>query len=48
VPLHTDGWKHFKQSAGDLRTTFDTLGFGSRLRILEPGVATVIESFVRV
>ena len=43
VPVHTDGWKHFRQNANDLRATFDTLGFGKRLRILEPGVATVIE-----
>jgi len=43
VPVHTDGWAHFRQTAGDLRASFDTLGFGSRLRILEPGVATVIE-----
>jgi L-ascorbate metabolism protein UlaG (beta-lactamase superfamily) len=43
VPVHTDGWAHFRQNAGDLRATFDTLGFGSRLRILEPGVATIIE-----
>ena len=43
VPVHTDGWAHFRQNAGDLRASFDTLGFGSRLRILEPGVATVIE-----
>jgi len=44
VPVHTEGWKHFRQSANDLRATFDTLGFGSRLRILEPGVATLIET----
>jgi L-ascorbate metabolism protein UlaG (beta-lactamase superfamily) len=43
VPVHTDGWAHFRQSANDLRATFDTLGFGPRLRILQPGVATVIE-----
>jgi L-ascorbate metabolism protein UlaG (beta-lactamase superfamily) len=43
VPVHTDGWAHFRQNAGDLRATFDTLGFGPRLRILEPGVATAIE-----
>jgi L-ascorbate metabolism protein UlaG (beta-lactamase superfamily) len=43
VPLHTDGWAHFRQSAQDLRASFDTLGFGSRLKLLEPGVATVIE-----
>jgi L-ascorbate metabolism protein UlaG (beta-lactamase superfamily) len=44
VPVHTDGWAHFRQNAQDLRASFDTLGFGKRLRILEPGVATVIET----
>jgi L-ascorbate metabolism protein UlaG (beta-lactamase superfamily) len=44
VPVHTDGWAHFRQNAQDLRSSFDTLGFGKRLRILEPGVATVIEA----
>jgi L-ascorbate metabolism protein UlaG (beta-lactamase superfamily) len=43
VPLHTDGWAHFKQSAKDLRSSFDTLGFGPRLKLLEPGVRTEIE-----
>jgi L-ascorbate metabolism protein UlaG (beta-lactamase superfamily) len=43
VPLHTDGWAHFRQNGGDLRASFDTLGFGSRLKLLEPGVATSIE-----
>jgi L-ascorbate metabolism protein UlaG (beta-lactamase superfamily) len=42
VPVHTDGWAHFKQSAHDLRLTFDALGFGKRLRLLEPGVRTEI------
>ncbi|WP_213772287.1 MBL fold metallo-hydrolase [Bradyrhizobium sp. dw_78] len=42
VPLHTDGWAHFRQSASDLRATFDVLGFGPRLKLLEPGVATDI------
>jgi L-ascorbate metabolism protein UlaG (beta-lactamase superfamily) len=40
VPLHTDGWAHFKQNANDLRVSFDALGFGARLKLLEPGVAT--------
>jgi L-ascorbate metabolism protein UlaG (beta-lactamase superfamily) len=44
VPVHTDGWAHFRQNSRDLRATFDTLGFGARLKLLEPGVATVIES----
>jgi hypothetical protein len=43
VPLHTDGWAHFRQSAKDLRASFDALGVGSRLKLLEPGVAMVIE-----
>lgn len=44
VPVHTEGWKHFRQNSEDLRKTFDVLGFGPRLRLLEPGVPTVIES----
>jgi L-ascorbate metabolism protein UlaG (beta-lactamase superfamily) len=43
VPVHTDGWAHFRQNAQDLRATFDVLGCGKRLKLLEPGVATVIE-----
>jgi L-ascorbate metabolism protein UlaG (beta-lactamase superfamily) len=43
VPVHTDGWAHFRQNAKDLRATFDVLGFGKRLRLLEPGVATAID-----
>ena len=43
VPVHTDGWAHFRQSAQHLHACFETLGFGSRLKLLEPGLATVIE-----
>ncbi len=42
VPVHTDGWAHFKQNANDLRVSFDALGFGSRIKLLEPGVVTKI------
>jgi L-ascorbate metabolism protein UlaG (beta-lactamase superfamily) len=42
VPLHTDGWAHFRQNGQDLRASFDVLGFGARLKLLEPGVATII------
>jgi L-ascorbate metabolism protein UlaG (beta-lactamase superfamily) len=42
APLHTDGWAHFKQNAQDLRVSFDALGFGPRLTLLTPGVATSI------
>jgi hypothetical protein len=44
VPLHTEGWAHFRQNGEDLRKTFDALGFGPRLRLLEPGVPTVVEA----
>ena len=43
VPVHTEGWAHFTQSADDLARAFSTLGFGGRLRLLEPGVRTVLE-----
>jgi L-ascorbate metabolism protein UlaG (beta-lactamase superfamily) len=43
VPVHTDGWAHFRQNANDLRVSFDALGFGKRLKLLEPGVRTEIE-----
>lgn len=42
VPLHYDGWQHFKQNGDDLRRSFDALGFGGRLRMLEPGKPTGI------
>jgi L-ascorbate metabolism protein UlaG (beta-lactamase superfamily) len=42
VPVHTDGWAHFRQNAKDLRVTFDALGFGKRLKLLERGVRTAI------
>jgi len=44
VPLHTEGWTHFRQNGEDLRKSFDVLGFGPRLRLLEPGLPTVIEA----
>jgi L-ascorbate metabolism protein UlaG (beta-lactamase superfamily) len=44
VPVHTDGWAHFRQNAQDLRVSFDALGFGQRLKILQPGVTTAIEA----
>ena len=42
IPVHYEGWDHFKQSGDDLLKAFNTLGFGSRLQLLEPGVATII------
>jgi len=45
VPVHTEGWAHFKQSGDDLLKAFNALGFGSRLRLLQPGVATPVEPY---
>jgi L-ascorbate metabolism protein UlaG (beta-lactamase superfamily) len=44
VPVHHDGWAHFTQSGGDLERSFAALGLGSRLCLLEPGVATIIQT----
>lgn len=43
VPVHYDSWAHFKQTGDDLDVSFKALGFADRLRILTPGVATVID-----
>ena len=42
VPVHCDGWAHFTQDRNDIAQSFETLGIASRLRLLEPGVATAI------
>jgi len=42
VPVHCDGWAHFTQGREDLERSFKALGLASRLRVLEPGVATTI------
>lgn len=43
IPLHYEGWAHFSQSGDDLVQSFEALGIGARLRLLEPGVPTTIE-----
>jgi hypothetical protein len=43
VPLHAEGWAHFTQGREDLKVSFNALRVGSRLRLLEPGIATAIE-----
>ena len=48
VPLHCDGWAHLTQSADDLRRSFDALGFGKRLIVLQPGIPTAIPLRERV
>ena len=40
VPVHCEGWAHFKQTCADLHTSFKALGIDGRLRLLPPGVPT--------
>jgi hypothetical protein len=42
VPVHYDGWQHFKQGGDDLKRSFETLGFADRLMMLKPGEPTEI------
>jgi hypothetical protein len=44
VPVHCDGWAHFSQSRDDLEASFRALGLEARLRLLDPGVSTPIET----
>jgi L-ascorbate metabolism protein UlaG (beta-lactamase superfamily) len=37
VPVHTEGWEHFTQSAEDLETAFTALKIRDRLKIILPG-----------
>jgi L-ascorbate metabolism protein UlaG (beta-lactamase superfamily) len=41
VPLHTDSWAHFTESAGDLQLAFNALGHGERLRRIKHGIPAV-------
>lgn len=43
VPVHCDGWAHFKQSRDDVVRSFKALGIEQRLRLLEPGVSATVE-----
>src|SRR5579883_1141384 len=43
VPVHHEGWEHFSQSGDDLVRSFQALGIGPRLRLLEPGLPTRID-----
>lgn len=42
VPVHYEGWAHFKQNGEDLDKTFKALGFAAQLKLLKPGIATPI------
>jgi L-ascorbate metabolism protein UlaG (beta-lactamase superfamily) len=42
VPVHYEGWAHFRQSGDDLQRAFKALGFDKRLQMLTPGVLSTI------
>ncbi|HEY6026493.1 MAG TPA: MBL fold metallo-hydrolase, partial [Pseudolabrys sp.] len=44
VPVHCEGWAHFKQTCADLQVSFKALGIDGRLRLLPPGVPTEVAS----
>ena len=37
VPIHRDGWSHFREPESDLRAAFDAAGLAARTRFLERG-----------
>jgi hypothetical protein len=44
IPVHYEGWAHFSENADDLVQSFKALRVGERLRLLEHGVPTKIET----
>ena len=42
VPLHFEGWNHFKEGKEDLLEVLKNEGVGDRFKVLVPGVATKI------
>ena len=42
VPVHHEGWAHFRQSGDDLQRAFKALGFDKRLHMLTPGVPSMV------
>jgi L-ascorbate metabolism protein UlaG (beta-lactamase superfamily) len=42
VPVHFEGWKHFSEGRPAIEKTFADAGLASRIRWLEPGIATTL------
>lgn len=40
IPVHFEGWSHYTETGEMLQQSFNALGIGEQLRILEPGVKT--------
>jgi L-ascorbate metabolism protein UlaG (beta-lactamase superfamily) len=43
VPIHYEGWAHFRQDATGMQKAFEMLGLGKRFLKLEAGVKTKVE-----
>lgn len=43
IPIHNEGWVHFKESASDLSNSFNTLGVSARLITLGRGISLNVE-----
>jgi L-ascorbate metabolism protein UlaG (beta-lactamase superfamily) len=44
VPVHYEGWRHFRQGRGDIEEAFADARLGDRLIWLTPGEATAIDA----
>jgi L-ascorbate metabolism protein UlaG (beta-lactamase superfamily) len=44
IPIHYEGWKHFREGRSVIEKEFSAAGFGSKLRWLELGTPTTIET----
>ena len=42
VPIHVEGWKHFRQGRADAERVFAASALAERVRWLQPGVATAV------
>jgi L-ascorbate metabolism protein UlaG (beta-lactamase superfamily) len=44
IPLHYEGWKHYTQNEKDIKVSYQVLGIDKRLKILEAGIHTSLET----
>lgn len=42
IPLHYEGWSHYTEGQAELKLSFDALGIGGRLKVLEAGKAVTL------
>jgi hypothetical protein len=42
IPVHFEGWSHYTETGEMLQQSFNALGIGPQLKILAPGVKTIL------